>query len=591
MASTAWAQSGRNVLVVVNSASEDSRRIGQHYAAARAVPPDQIVEVSLPTQDEISSRDFQEKLERPLGAWFTKTGAQDRILYIVLTKGIPLRVAGSIGLDGTVASVDSELTLLYRRLSGRPVPLAGRLDNPYYLGDAAMATAKPFSHEAHDIFLVTRLDGFTVDDALALIDRAKSPSSSGTFVLDMKQEFLERAGNAWLRTAAKRLGDLGLANRVKLDESGSVVSNQAHVLGYYSWGSNDPAIHQRTFGLSFEPGALAAMFVSTDGRTFAPPPQSWTIGSWDKRETFYAGSPQSLAGDLIHEGVTGIAAHVAEPYLDATIRPEILFPAYVRGMNLAESFYLAMPFLSWETVVIGDPLCAPFPRTAPTQTLLDPPRDSVTELPMYFSARRLDTISMQTMGMKPEGLRFALQGDTRLARGDEAGATQAFEAAVTAEPRLDGSSRTLAGLYEKEGRYDRAVEVYRKVLANNPNDVVALNNLAFLLAERLKSPTDALPLAERAYTLATGAPLITDTYGWLLHLTGKNDQALPIMQQAIAGAPRHGEVRFHYAAVLLATGDVAAAQRELAKALELDASLAARAEIVSLRQTLASVPR
>jgi len=52
--------------------------------------------------------------------------AQDRILYIVLTKGIPLRVNGTSGQDGTIASVDSELTLLYRKLvQGQGIPLAG----------------------------------------------------------------------------------------------------------------------------------------------------------------------------------------------------------------------------------------------------------------------------------------------------------------------------------------------------------------------------------------------------------------------------------------------------------------------------------
>ena len=42
----------------------------------------------------------------------------DRIFYIVLTKGIPLRISGSGGRAGTAASVDSELTLLYRKLVG-----------------------------------------------------------------------------------------------------------------------------------------------------------------------------------------------------------------------------------------------------------------------------------------------------------------------------------------------------------------------------------------------------------------------------------------------------------------------------------------
>jgi uncharacterized protein (TIGR03790 family) len=583
------AQTGRQVLLVINSASEDSRRIGERYAAAREVPADQVVRLDLPLTDEISSRDYQSRLERPLAGWFTKTGAQDRILYIVLTRGVPLRISGTGGLEGTVASVDSELTLLYRRLTGRPAPIAGRIENPYYLGDRPIASVQPFTHESFDIFLVSRLDGFSVEDVLGLIERGKATSApGGTFVLDMKATLIDRGGDAWLRSAAARLRELGFGDRVKLDESADVVTNQSHVLGYYSWGSNDPAIHQRTFNLTFDPGALAGMYVSTDGRTFARPPDSWQIGTWEKRDSYYAGSPQSLAGDLIHAGVTGIAAHVAEPYLDATIRPQILFPAYVRGLNLVESFYLAMPYLSWQTVVIGDPLCAPFPRTAPAQSLLEPAIDTATDLPPFFAARRIEVIAGQTRGMKPEGLRFALQGETRLARNDLPGARQAFEAAVMAEPRLDTANRTLAELYEKDGQFEKAVDRYRRVLANSPNDVIALNNLAFCLAVRLNRPKDGLPQAQRAYTLSNGAPLIADTYGWLLHLTGDRAQALGILQFAAGGAPAVGEVRFHYAVVLSITGDRVTAQRELAKALELDPSLKTRDDVIALQRTLTS---
>ena len=41
-------------------------------------------------------------------------------------KGIPLRIRGTGGLNGTVASVDSELTLLYRKLLGVSVAPVGR---------------------------------------------------------------------------------------------------------------------------------------------------------------------------------------------------------------------------------------------------------------------------------------------------------------------------------------------------------------------------------------------------------------------------------------------------------------------------------
>ena len=36
--------------------------------------------------------------------------------------------------------------------------------------------------------------------------------------------------------------------------------------------------------------------------------------------------------------------------------PDYLFPAYLSGRNLAESYYVAIPALSWQNIVVGDPL-------------------------------------------------------------------------------------------------------------------------------------------------------------------------------------------------------------------------------------------
>lgn len=65
---------------------------------------------------------------------------------------------------------------------------------------------------------------------------------------------------------------------------------------------------------------------------------------------------QSLIADLIAVGVTGVKGYVAEPYLEAMAKPAILFDRYLKGFSLAESFYLASPFIGWKDVVVGDPL-------------------------------------------------------------------------------------------------------------------------------------------------------------------------------------------------------------------------------------------
>ena len=92
-------------------------------------------------------------------------------------------------------------------------------------------------------------------------------------------------------------------------------------------------------------------------------------------------------------GATGAAGHVAEPYLGNTIRPDVLFPAYVKGRTLGEAFYLAMPSVGWQTVVLGDPLCAPFAPASQTAEPPQAPLDSETLMPRWFSDRRLAVLS------------------------------------------------------------------------------------------------------------------------------------------------------------------------------------------------------
>lgn len=585
LASPALAQSGDNVLLVVNENSADSARIGEHYARARGVPQSQVLRVKTDAgADEIDRAAFDAEIQSPIAAWIRRNSAQDRILFIVLTKGIPLRVRGSSGRGGTVASVDSELTLLYRRLAGGEATVSGQLPNPYFLGEAPIAQAKLFSHQAFDIYLVTRLDGFTVDDALKVIDRGSAPVRDGRILLDQKAAFAETGGNGWLKGAADWMTANGFGDRVVLETTSRVLTNEQNVLGYYSWGSNDPAVTTRTFGLGFVPGAIAGMFVSSDGRTFREPPAAWTIGPWTDRTKFFAGSPQSLAGDLIREGVTGVAGHVAEPYLDATIRPNILFPAYLSGFNLAESFYLAMPYVSWQTVVVGDPLCTPFPRKTLQPADIDKGIDAATELPSLFSARRMKAATAQ--GIKPEAARLLLRAEARTAKDDAPGAMKALEEATSIEPRLPAAHLMLAQSYEQAKEYDKAIDRYRKALATNPNDPIVLNNLAYGLAVRKGQASEAIGYAERANTLSRGNPTIADTLGWIQHLLGRDREAAQVFPRVVKALPSNAEVRLHAAVVYAAIGMLEPASKELAEALRLDPTLSASDEVKTLQVKL-----
>ena len=210
----AWAQSAENVAVVINEASPVSQRIGESYIKKRAIPAGNVIRIRTSSAETIERPQYMNTIEAPIAAAITRQGLQDRILYIVLTKGVPLRVSGTSGQNGTVASVDSELSEVYRRLTGLPTRLPGATENPYFLGSRLIRDAQRFTHRTQDIFLVTRLDGFTVEDVLELIDRAQNPSSDGLIVLDQRGGLSDRTGDQWLAEAGRRLQDLGHGARV-----------------------------------------------------------------------------------------------------------------------------------------------------------------------------------------------------------------------------------------------------------------------------------------------------------------------------------------------------------------------------------------
>ena len=341
-------QSTQSVLVLVNESSATSRAIGDYYVQRRGIPLDNLCRLPMPTREAITRAEYDSKIAQPLGRFLKAHGVAEKILYIVTTYDVPLRIEGGGGETGDGASVDSELAALYMDLHGHPHPLRGPLTNPFF---AQRSSA--FRHPEFPMYLVTRLAGYDFPDVRAIVDRALVAKNRGKFVIDLKSSD-DAEGNNWLRTAAIALP----ANRVVFDESERVITGQTDVIAYASWGSNDPHRKQRDLGFHWLPGAIVTEYVSTDGRTFQRPPDSWTYGTWGDRRTWFAGAPQSLTADYIHQGATGASGHVDEPWLQFTPRPDYLLPAYYSGRNLAESFWLSIPAVSWQNIVAGDPLCS-----------------------------------------------------------------------------------------------------------------------------------------------------------------------------------------------------------------------------------------
>ena len=336
------------VLVVVNDDSDDSRLLGAYYAQRRGVPFANMVHVRVPLTDEIGASDFYDGLLRPVRTAIRSSAT--RIDFIVLMKGIPLRLDGRRGysVDGQLVQLDS--------LTGPPVE-DGAMSavmphrNPYY------ARREPFSSRRFGMYLVTRLDCYELAQCRALVDRAAvALPEQGLFFFNpsLNHDGAYGAMQAALLEAHLVMRDQGFSSRIA--QPGVFEAPAEPLAGYASWGSNDPAFGRDAYlRLRFKPGALAETFVSTSARTFA---RTMT--------------GQSLIADLIEDGVTGVKGYVSEPYAAALARPQILFDRYVAGYTLAESFYMASPFVRWKDLVIGDPICRPYARAEATS----PPGDT-----------------------------------------------------------------------------------------------------------------------------------------------------------------------------------------------------------------------
>jgi uncharacterized protein (TIGR03790 family) len=336
-----------DVVVILNDSSALSRSAGEYYSRARGIPVERICRLRTAEVEEIDRSTYESQIEAPVARWLVARKLVDRTLILATTAGLPLKIRGSGGPAATAASVDSELAALYMKIKGVKVPLAGPHPNPFY------AARRDFTRPAYPIYMVARLAGYRFEDIRAMIDRALRAENRGVVVLDLKDGAYD-GGDEWLRRAARKLPP----ERVVLEETSRVVSGVNDVIGYAGWGSNDPNRQTRTVGMGWLPGAVATEYVSTNARTFAEPPPEWNIGRWGVAVRYWKGSPQSLTADWIRAGATGSTGHVYEPYLAQTPRPEELFLAYVlEGRTLVESYYRAVPSVSWMNVLAGDPLC------------------------------------------------------------------------------------------------------------------------------------------------------------------------------------------------------------------------------------------
>ncbi|NWO07967.1 MAG: tetratricopeptide repeat protein [Alteromonadaceae bacterium] len=106
-----------------------------------------------------------------------------------------------------------------------------------------------------------------------------------------------------------------------------------------------------------------------------------------------------------------------------------------------------------------------------------------------------------------------------------------------------GSWLEEAGQAMGNGELDKAAKHYQRVLEHQPDNITALNNLAWLLKDT--NANEALAMIRQAGELAPNNALVADTHGWILHLTGDHSGAVTVLEKALALAPDNEEIAHH----------------------------------------------
>jgi tetratricopeptide (TPR) repeat protein len=132
----------------------------------------------------------------------------------------------------------------------------------------------------------------------------------------------------------------------------------------------------------------------------------------------------------------------------------------------------------------------------------------------------------------------------------------------------DVSLRVRSAVNEStSGNTTQAITQYRQILTIDQNNVFALNNLAYLLANS-NQPDEALAFAQRAKELRPSVPQVEDTLGWVLVQKRIYNEAVRHLQSAANEQPNDPVIRYHLGIAYWRSGDRTRGAQMLSAALK-----------------------
>jgi cellulose synthase operon protein C len=169
--------------------------------------------------------------------------------------------------------------------------------------------------------------------------------------------------------------------------------------------------------------------------------------------------------------------------------------------------------------------------------------------------------------------------------GNPAKAETVLSSRLEQRPNAVAVRAALADVYINNKKFDSAIGEEMLVLAERPNDPIALNNLAWLYQQK-GDLAKAREFAENAAGIAPTSGAIADTLGWIILAQGDTETALTRLQAASTAMPGNPEIQYHIAVALGRAGRTADARAMLEQLLGSGASFASKTEAEKLLEEL-----
>jgi tetratricopeptide (TPR) repeat protein len=172
------------------------------------------------------------------------------------------------------------------------------------------------------------------------------------------------------------------------------------------------------------------------------------------------------------------------------------------------------------------------------------------------------------LAMNPSNQAFYFRlADALHLKGDANGYISTLEQAQKLFPRDLLPTLALAMALDGLGRWDAAIQQYRRAMELQPNDPRVLNNLAYAMVETNGNLDEALRLAQRAVRTVPEQLAFIDTLGWIYVKRNMTASAVQVLDTVVKKQPDNPVFSYHFGVALVQKGDLQRAKTTLEGAL------------------------